>query len=141
MIKTILKEMIIILLLCAVIILLLSVLFYDDNPISKVVPNKIAYTTPESVQNALEEETIDNGIQLQNRVYVIEGADLNIYQKDKTYDPSKENPFATTIENDAGTTAVGTGTSNNNPSGGQAGNNQNTGNTGSTPSSPKTGLK
>ena len=108
--------MIIILLLCVVIILLLSVLFYDDNPISKVVPNKIAYTTPESVQNALKEESIDNGIELQNRVYVIEGADLNIYQKDKTYDPSKENPFATTAESDAGNTAVGSGTPNNNSS-------------------------
>ena len=141
MIKTILKEMIIILLLCVVIILLLSVLFYDDNPISKVVPNKIAYTTPESVQNALKEETIDNEIELQNRVYVIEGADLNIYQKDRTYDPSKENPFATTVESDAGTTIVGTDTPDNNSSNGQAGNNQNTGSTGNTVSSPKTGLK
>ena len=49
MIKTVFKEIIIILLLCLAILLILSVLFYDYNPISKVVPNKIAYTVPENI--------------------------------------------------------------------------------------------
>ncbi len=110
MIKTILKESIIILLLCVVIILLLSILFYDDNPINKVIPNKIAYTTPESVQNALQQEVIENTIEMQNRVYVIEGTDLNIYQKDKTYNPSKENPFVATSETSGNTNVGGTTT-------------------------------
>ena len=140
MVKTILKELIIILLLCTVIILLLSVLFYDNNPIGKVIPNKIAYTTPESVQNVLNEETVSNDIELQNRVYVIEGTDLNIYKKDKTYDPSKENPFVSTAEQDANATLAG---SNGTPSGTNNGNTQNNGGstTGNTESGPKTGLK
>lgn len=47
MIKSILKEIIIVLLLCAIILFVLGILFYDYNPINKVVPNKIAYSVPE----------------------------------------------------------------------------------------------
>lgn len=97
MVKTIFKETIIILLLCVAILLVLSILFYDYNPINKVIPNKIAYTTPENIKNELE-ETIENTLGQQNRVYTIEGSDLNIYKKSNTYDASKENPFATTSE-------------------------------------------
>lgn len=99
MIKSILKEIIIILLLCVAILLILSVLFYDYNPINKVVPSKIeSYTAPEEVRNELEEETIDDEIGTQNKVYVIDGSDLNLYKKSNSYNPSKENPFATSNE-------------------------------------------
>lgn len=108
MIKTIFKESIIILLLCVAILLVLSILFYDYNPINKVVPNKIAYTTPENIKNELEEETIQNTLGPQNRVYEIEGSDLNIYKKSNTYNPSKDNPFASTSTEDGGTTSVNT---------------------------------
>ena len=98
MIKTVFKEIIIILLLCLAVLLILSVLFYDYNPISKVVPNKIAYTVPENIKNDLEEENTIEEITVENKVYTIEGSDLNIYKKSKSYNPGKANPFSTTTE-------------------------------------------
>ena len=103
MIKSILKETIIVLLLCAIILFVLGILFYDYNPINKVVPNKIAYSVPENIKNELE-ENVQNTLSVENKVYTIEGSDLNIYKKSKAYNPSKENPFASTSSEDANTT-------------------------------------
>lgn len=95
MIKTIIREIIITLLLCIAIVLLLGVIFYDYNPINKVIPNKIAYSVPENIRNELEEETMQNTtLSVENKIYTIEGSDLNIYKRSNTYNPSKENPFA-----------------------------------------------
>lgn len=99
MIKTVLKEIIIILLLCLAILLVLSVLFYDYNPITKVVPNKIAYTAPEGIKNELAEENELKEVPVESKVYTIEGSDLNIYKKSKSYNPGKANPFASTTMN------------------------------------------
>lgn len=102
MIKTVIREIIITLLLCVAIVLLLGVIFYDYNPINKVVPNKIAYSAPENIRNELEEESIqDTTPSVENKVYTIEGSDLNIYKRSNTYNPSKENPFASTPSVDA----------------------------------------
>ncbi|NLC87866.1 MAG: hypothetical protein GX682_03720 [Clostridiaceae bacterium] len=108
MVKTILKELIIILFLCLAILLVLSILFYDYNPISKVVPNKVAYTTPENIAQELEEENIDTTLTTENKVYTIDGSDLNIYKKSKSYNPSKENPFASTPSEETNTASSGT---------------------------------
>lgn len=95
MVKTILKEVIITTLLWILILLILSVLFYDYNPITKVVPNKIAYTAPEEIKEELKEESIvDDTINIQNKIYKVEGSDLNLYKKGNSYNPSKQNPFA-----------------------------------------------
>lgn len=102
MIKSILKEIIIVLLLCAIILFVLGILFYDYNPINKVVPNKIAYSVPENIKNELE-ENVQNTLSVENKVYTIEGSDLNIYKKSKAYNPSKENPFASTTSEDTNT--------------------------------------
>ena len=56
MVKSIIKEIIIMLLLCVAILLILGVLFYDYIPSNKVVPSKIAYSTPENIQEEIEEE-------------------------------------------------------------------------------------
>lgn len=96
MVKTILKESIIVLLLCISILLILSILFYDYNPVGKVIPNKIAYVAPNDIKEELSEENIETEIQIQNKVYTIEGSDLNIYKKSNAYNPSKENPFVST---------------------------------------------
>lgn len=106
MIKSILKEIIIVLLLCAIILFVLGILFYDYNPINKVVPNKIAYTVPENVRNELQ-ENVQNTLSVENKVYTIEGSDLNIYKKSKTYNPSKENPFASTSTEKSNVTTSG----------------------------------
>ena len=106
MIKSILKEIIIVLLLCAIILFVLGILFYDYNPINKVVPNKIAYSVPENIKNELE-ENVQNTLSVENKVYTIEGSDLNIYKKSKTYNPSKENPFASTSTEESNVTTSG----------------------------------
>ena len=99
MVKTVLKEIIIILLLCIAILLILSILFYDYNPLNKIVPNKIAYSTPEEIKNEIEQnevkDILDGGI---NIVYSIDSLDLNIYKKSNSYVPGKANPFAEIAE-------------------------------------------
>ena len=59
MVKSIIKEIIIMLLLCVAILLILGVLFYDYIPSNKVVPGKIAYSTPENIQEEVNEEVIE----------------------------------------------------------------------------------
>lgn len=140
MIKTILRETIITLLLCIIIVLLLAFIFYDYNPINKVVPNKIAYSVPDSIRNELEEENIENTtISIENKVYTIEGSDLNIYKKSNTYNPSKENPFASTPSVDSNAVVEGNNINTNTTT------KNNTINTNSvntnTSSKPNTGLK
>lgn len=141
MIKTVLKEVIIILLLCVAIVLILGILFYDYNPINKVIPNKVAYTVPENIRNELEEENLKSSISIESKVYTVEGSDLNIYKKSKAYNPSKENPFAyiSTNTTDSGTptgSSVDTSAKSNNSSNSNA----KTANNGST-SNQKNGLK
>lgn len=136
MVKTIFKEIIIVLLLCIAILLVLSVLFYDYNPLTKVVPNKIAYTVPENIKNELEEESVSEEFSIQNKVYTIEGSDLNIYRKGNAYNPKQDNPFESisgdnTNTNVSGNTEVNTNIIDNNNNGG--------GN--KTPTNPKPGLK
>lgn len=58
MIKTILKETIIILLICIAILLILGVVFYDYNPLNKILPNKVAYSTPEEIKKEIQEEEV-----------------------------------------------------------------------------------
>lgn len=105
MIKTIFKEGSIVLLLCIAILAVLSVLFYDYNPVTKVIPSIEPYTTPENIKNKIEEENVESEVEMQNKVYTIEGSDLNIYKKSNAYNPSKENPFVSTTV-DAGNTNV-----------------------------------
>lgn len=92
MIKTIFKELIITILLCIAILLILSVLFYDYNPVNKVVPNKIAqYTTPENIKEEINEKITE--LESTNILYKVEGSDLNMYIKANTYVQGKVNPF------------------------------------------------
>lgn len=99
MIKSILKEIIITLLLCLAILLVLSILFYDYNPLNKIIPNQIAYSTPEEIRNEIEQnevkDVLEGGI---NIVYSIDSSDLNIYKKSNSYVAGKQNPFAEIAE-------------------------------------------
>ncbi len=97
MFKSIVKEVSIILLLCIAIILILAILFYDYIPSNKVVPNKIAYNTPENVT-----EEIDENITEYNKTeisYEITDSDLYLYQQSNVYTPGKKDPFSA-IEED-----------------------------------------
>ncbi|MCI8361850.1 MAG: hypothetical protein HFJ41_01635 [Clostridia bacterium] len=99
MVKSVLKEIIITLVLCIAILLILGIIFYDYNPLSKIVPNKVAYETPEEVKNEIEEsevkDVLEGGI---NIVYSIDGLDLNIDKKNNSYVPGKVDPFAEVSE-------------------------------------------
>lgn len=110
MFKSILKEISIILLLCIAIILILAILFYDYIPSNKVVPNKIAYTTPENIT-----EQIDENITEYNKTevsYEITDSDLYLYQQSNVYSPGKKDPFAA-IKEDNGNVNNSTNTGNN----------------------------
>jgi len=54
--KNILKEIFIFVLIILAIILVLGVLLYDYIPTSKVVPQTIAYQTPENLKAEIEDE-------------------------------------------------------------------------------------
>lgn len=106
MAKSIIKEIIIMLLLCVAILLILGVLFYDYIPSNKVVPSKIAYSTPENIQEEVNEEVIEaNKTKI---TYEVTDADLNIYKQSNSYVPGKRDPFSMestqTNENSAGGT-------------------------------------
>ena len=112
----VIKEIGIIILLCAIILLILGILFYDYNPINKVIPNKVTYTVPENISEELK-ETIDNSSPtVENKVYTVDDVDLKVYQKSKTYNPSKENPFAASSSTSSGTTTNSSGTTSTTPS-------------------------
>lgn len=120
MTKSILKEIIIVLLLCLAIILVLGILLYDYVPISKTVPNQVAYTTPEDVK----QELIQSGSLDESEVimtYEVNNDDLNNYRRVKDYKPGKANPFSSyetategnTTNSTNGTSTTGTATSGN----------------------------
>lgn len=120
MTKSILKEIIIVLLLCLAIILVLGILLYDYVPISKTVPNQVAYTTPEDVK----QELIQSGSLDESEVimtYEVNNDDLNNYRRVKNYKPGKANPFSSyetpvaenTTNSTNGTSPTGTATSEN----------------------------
>ena len=117
MTKSILKEIIIVLLLCLAIILVLGILLYDYVPISKTVPNQVAYTTPEDVKQELSQSgTLDESEVIMT--YEVNNDDLNNYRRVKDYKPGKANPFSsyeTPVEQNStnGTSPTGTATSGN----------------------------
>lgn len=114
MVKSIIKEIIIMLLLCVAILLILGVLFYDYIPSNKVVPSKIAYSTPENIQEEINEEVIEaNKTKI---TYEVTDADLNIYKQSNSYVPGKRDPFSMESTQAEGGTSNGqtnTTTSNN----------------------------
>ena len=117
MTKSILKEIIIVLLLCLAIILVLGILLYDYVPMSKTVPNQVAYTTPEDVkQELIQSGTLDESEVI--LTYEVNSDDLNNYKRVKDYKPGKANPFSsyeTPVEQNStnGTSPTGTATSGN----------------------------
>ena len=122
MAKSILKEVIIALLLCLAILLILAVLLYSYIPSNKVIPEMVAYTTPEEAKEAISESTEDTSKVILS--YEINSSDLSLAQRSNAYNPGKVDPFATYVAptptgvangSNGGTTSTtsgGTGTSN-----------------------------
>lgn len=106
MVKSIIKEIIIMLLLCVAILLILGVLFYDYIPSNKVIPGKIAYSTPENIQEEVNEEVIEaNKTKI---TYEVTDADLNIYKQSNSYVPGKRDPFSMESTQTTGNSTGGT---------------------------------
>lgn len=91
MVKSILKEIIIMLLLCLAIVLILGVLFYEYIPSNKIVPNKVAYSTPENVKEEINEEV--NEASFVNITYELDETEINVSKKNGDYKSGKQNPF------------------------------------------------
>jgi len=91
MIKKIIKELAIFLLLAVAIILIFTVLFYDSNPINKVIPDTVSYTRPEPLKEELE-KTVDE-VKPTIVTYKIEQEHLTQYEKNDSYNPGKIDPF------------------------------------------------
>lgn len=126
MIKNVFKEIFIMLLLCAAIVLILAVVFYDYNPINKVVPAPISYKMPVDLSDIQEEieTTIKPDEDLIIQSYELTESEMKLYKK-TNYDPGKANPFlAESKDNNTVTNSVGNTTTN-------KGNTTNTGSTGS----------
>lgn len=107
MVKKVFKEIIIALLLIAAILLILTVLFYDSIPVNKVVPSKVTFTLPEDLQ-----EELDKTLEEEQEVivsYKIEQSDLNVYEKNNSYDPGKSDPFSMYQVETNPTTSTGSG--------------------------------
>lgn len=93
MAKSIFKELIIVLLLCLAIILVLGILLYEYVPMSKTIPNQVAYTTPEDVkQELLASEQVDESEIIMT--YEVNSEDLKNYKRIQDYKPGKANPFS-----------------------------------------------
>lgn len=127
MLKIILKETIITLLLCIAILLVLGVLFYDYNPLNKIIPNKISYTVPEEIKNDIQDNEVRDFLEGGfNLVYSIDSSDLNIYKKENSYVAGKENPFSEEVEETSGNSvANGNNDKNNNGTSSNTANNTN----------------
>ena len=92
MTKNVIKEIIIMLLLTLAIILVLGILLYEYVPSNKIIPESVAYTTPEEVKKELETVT-DNDDDEQYFDYHIDSTQIKNYQKIQEYVPGRKNPF------------------------------------------------
>ena len=111
--KSILKELIIVLLLCLAIILILAILLYEYVPMSKTLPNQVAYTTPEDVkQELLTTSDVDESQIVMT--YEVNSDDLNNYKRIKDYNPGKANPFSSYETQTSESTTTTNGTTSNN---------------------------
>lgn len=126
MAKNVIKEIIIVLLLCLAIILILGILLYEYVPMTKTIPNPVAYTTPEEVKEELETSSDVDESQIV-MTYEVDSADLNNYERVNNYQPGKANPFSS-YETGSSTEGQNTTTNNSSTEGNSSNNNSTTGN-------------
>lgn len=113
MAKSIIKELIIVLLLCLAIILIFAILLYEYVPMSKTLPNQVAYTTPENVkQDLLTASDVDESQIVMT--YEVNSDDLNNYTRINNYNPGKANPFSSYETQTSESTTATNGTTSNN---------------------------
>ena len=92
MAKKLIKEIIILLLSSLAILLILGILLYDYIPTNKKIPEVTKYETSAELKAALADTKVEEtNIIL---TYEITDTDLALYKNNRSYIPSKENPFA-----------------------------------------------
>ena len=104
MVKAIIKETCIMILLCVCVILLFGIVFYDYIPVSKVVPNKVAYEVPDDIQEELQIDVEKEQITTQTITYSLSGSDLSQFANSGRLEEGKPNPFAPYTETSSNAT-------------------------------------
>lgn len=136
MFKNIIKEIFIMLLLCVAILLILAVVFYEYNPINKIIPTTLSYKMPEELKEVKEEinTTLITQEEQVIKTYELTEDEINLNRK-VNYEPGKANPFEAYSENvDNNTdnsTSNNTNSNKNNNTNSSKGNTTNTNSTGS----------
>jgi len=102
MAKSVFKEIIIMLLLGIAIVLIFGVLFYEYIPSNKMIPSKIAYTTPENVVLEIAEEVNEAGFV--NITYQLDQSEIDMSKRVGDYKSGKQNPFEAFIPEDTTST-------------------------------------
>jgi len=118
MVKTIIKEICMMLLICLAIALIFGIVFYDYIPVSKVIPNKVAYTVPEGVQEELNEDVSVQEIKPQEITYSVTESDLVQYKATTVYQPGNPNPFQAYSTGNTNSTIINGTTNNGSTTGG-----------------------
>lgn len=120
MIKKIIKEICIMILLCACVVLIFGIAFYEYIPLSKVVPNKVAYEVPEEIKQDLETNVETEEIKTQTITYSVDSQDLSQYKNSGRLEEGKLNPFSIYTETTNNSTIIdgNTSSSTNSSSGG-----------------------
>lgn len=119
------KQAMISALITIILCLALAIAFYQYLPSNKVVPTKVkAYATPQNIISEVTEDTTEQEFKSQEFKYDITDHDLEVYQRAKTYNPGKSDPFSEYTEEPSSANSTEGGTTN--PSGNNGGGNSNT---------------
>ena len=93
------KDIFISILILAAVVSVLGIIFYDDIPLSKVIPEEKNYMLSAQMKNELENTNLEEFKEVVINYY-IDGSDLNQYEKANEYVKGKSNPFAPAQKND-----------------------------------------
>jgi len=92
------KDIFISILILAAIVSVLGIIYYDDIPSSKVIPEEENYTLSAQMKKELENTNLEEFKEVVID-YHIDGSDLEKYEKANEYVEGKSNPFAPAQKN------------------------------------------
>lgn len=125
------KQAMISVLITIILCLALAIAFYQYLPSNKVIPTKVkAYATPQNIISEVTEDATEQEFKSQEFKYDITDHDLEVYQRAKTYNPGKSDPFAEYTEEPSSANSTEGGTTT--PSGNTGNGNNGTANTNNT---------
>ena len=117
--KSIIKEIFIFLLVLVAVALVLAILLYSYSPSGKIVPNKVAYETPEDIKGEISSTDIETTTPVVVS-YELNETQISNSKKAGSYVSGKQNPFASPNKQTTESTEEGNNSTNDNS------NNQNT---------------